>query len=252
MPTTYSWLRDQKSIRSIAEIPIVDRPIEVAGYYVFAQIIHGKPIINTSLSKSPIGLYNPLGDMDNPETINFMKARGVDAVVAHEASCAPKSWGTLIHTEAGTLPPPYTGTSRTSTCVYRLNDKIPTDNLFVFVKTGFSKTDFLDKNGEYWVAAEKDKVVIEPVSSNGQPSGVGRASFDANIGTLGDFKKKPISWSIKQYGTVIATGSTENSLGRISVEVNSSEPFSINLRVNGSEIPAPGEIGLSQMQLIAK
>ena len=247
MPMTYSWLRDQKDIGAIAEIPIVDRPIEVAGYYVFAQMIHGKPLVNTSLSKTAIGLYNPLGDIDNPETINFLKARGVSVVVAHEASCKQEGWGRLIHSESGTLPPPYTGSDRTSTCVYKFDNMTYPDDLFIFAKSGFSKTDFIDSSGEYWVAANTDELVVKPVSASGEPIYGKKARL---LGTLGDFKKKPISWSIVQNGVVVASGLISNNPGEISAVINSSDQATIRLRLNDTEKPAPGEVGFLHMQLI--
>ncbi len=252
MPKTYTWLSRQDDISSVAEVPIVDRPVEVAGYYVFAQMIHGKPIVNTSLSKTAIGLLNPLGSTTNPETINFLKSRRVDAVIVHAASCQPENWGTLIRTEKGTLPPPYTGSFRTSTCVYRLHDADPTDSFFVYAKQGFSKTNYMDSNGEYWVAAEKDKVTLQSVSDNGVTSGSGEAYFKAVLGTLGEFKKKPISWKLIQSGKIVTSGNAQGGHTPVEGLIETDKPFEIELRVDGVVKPAPGELGMKLMELIKK
>lgn len=63
------------------KLPLQDSPIEVNGYYATAQYVHGKKLINNHVSKYNIGQFSALGTEENPETIDFLKARGADAVI---------------------------------------------------------------------------------------------------------------------------------------------------------------------------
>jgi hypothetical protein len=145
MPQAYHWLSAQQDIRAVAELPLIDRPIEISGYYVFAQTIHNKPIVNTSLSQTPIGLFNPLGTQKNPETINFLKKRGVDAVIIHDKKCSEYEWGRLVYTEKNTLSPQLP--TRESTCIYKLLDHNAPDDYFALTQEGFDALSFTNSAG---------------------------------------------------------------------------------------------------------
>lgn len=249
MPRAYSWIDKQDDIRVIAELPIVDRPIEIAGYYVFAQLIHNKPMVNSALARTDIGLLNPLADQNNPETINFLRARHVDTVVIHARACLQYQWGELRYTEYNTHVPPYIDKKASATCVYHIRQSPLLDNYFVYAKTGFEKTNFLDNNGRYWVAVKQGLVTINTVDSSGKSISLQhQASLRMDIQTIGDFKKKDIAWTVLQSNVQIASGTTlKNKYITASVDV--SKPIVLKITpLTGGSI-AEGEIGLGAMSI---
>lgn len=249
MPKTYQWLAKQDSIKSIAELPIVDRPIEVAGYAVFAQVIHGKPLVNSALSKTTPGMFNPLSDHTNPETINFLRDRDVDAVVLHARSCDTFEWGTLIHKEYGVYSPEYTDKTATSICVYRLFKEKPTDSLYSNARKGFSKTNYLDEHGKYWVVLQKDAAEITVTSADGQPTKQkGIATFSAELATVGENNKKDYQWTIIQDGRAVAGGKTDVSR-MITASIDVSRPVGIRVATLEGGKPAELEVGLRNIQI---
>ena len=97
MPQTYTYLKDRKDINVIAELPIQDDTPNA--YYITAQYIHGKKLVNDQEPKYNIGQFSPLGTDENPDTIDFIRQRGAEAVINRSPSCSEKTWGDLIYKE---------------------------------------------------------------------------------------------------------------------------------------------------------
>ncbi len=100
MDKTYSWLREQKDIRSIAMLPLVDPLDTKVGDYVTAQLVHDKKIINQKVP-SATRLNNTLAPIASEETINLLRERHVDAAVyiSRTGSCDIPQIGPIIHQE---------------------------------------------------------------------------------------------------------------------------------------------------------
>lgn len=244
MPKSYTWLKQQGDIDAIAEVPIVDRPIEVSGYYVFAQQIHGKSLVNSALSKRPIGLLNPLGDLDNTETINMLRSRGVDAVVVHEKVCREYDWGDLAHSEQGALPVPYADKDATTICIYRIKDTVVPDPYFINAREGFNKTDYLDKNQDYWLALKESSAEIEITDAAGnRVAQIDNARLSFTLGTLGAFAERSMKWSLSQNGNVIAEGNTISS-ANVEAIIDVASPIKLSVTTMQGGPFAEGEIGL--------
>ncbi len=249
MPKAYTWLRQQDDIKAVAELPIFDRPIEVSGYYVFAQMIHNKPIVNSSLSKAPIGMLNPLGYDSNPETINFVKARGVDAVITHGKTCERKDWGTLVYREANTLMPPHMKQKKGDLCIYRIINKGVVDNYYPYALDGFNRVNYLETNEQPWLIIENGKGVISVVDQQGKLAESNMVRIEATLDFLGEFKQKQLYWSLLQDGKLIAKGDGFGEIGVVGT-IDSSKDVELIVRVDSNLlVPANGEIGVKNLQV---
>lgn len=249
MPTTYRWLANQDSITSVAELPLVDRPIEIAGYAVFAQIIHGKPLVNSAMSKTTPGMFNPLADHTNPETINFLRDRNVDAVVIHARSCQSYGWGELIHEERDVYSPPFIDEKADDICVYRLTDAATPDSLYINADKGFLTTNFLNEMGEYWVAIAGSEASLYVSSEEGSPTDqTGYANLEAEIGSIGEDATKDYAWRASQNGIEIARGSTDAD-GNLQIRVDVTQPIILRVMTVDGAIPGHAEVGLRNIQV---
>lgn len=250
MPQTYSWLKEQDDIKSIAELPLVDWPVEVSGYYVFGQLIHNKPMVNTALARKDAGLFNALGNLDNPETINFLKARGVDAVLVHGRSCDSKEWGTLVYKEKLGYSPEYIDKKADMLCTYKLNGDKSVDPLFVYLGSTFAKQNYLDENGLYWNPLDATNSELTIVSNNGVPiKNAGSGLLEFQFGAVGDYPAKVYSLTLRQGNQVVGVYTNE-STNVVSATIDTSKPISVEVRtLDGFEI-SPGEVGLHAIRIM--
>ena len=251
MPKAYEWLATQKNIRVVAEVPIIDRPIEVAGYAVYAQMIHGKPLINSALAKGPIGLLNPLGTVSNPETVNFIRDRGADAIILHARECAQYEWGKLVYQEQDAYSPQWIDKAATSICIYKLNSTSTMDHFYVNAIDGFAKTNYLDNKGEYWLALEKSTGIIDITDAEGNVPTKNTASdalLTAELGTIGEYATKVYAWRVSQKDQVIASGDTLVS-NAISLHVDPAAPVLITATLLDGGPIGKGEVGLTAIEV---
>lgn len=249
MPHAYAWIAQQKDIHAIAELPFMDRPIEVSGYYAFAQMIHKKPIVNTPFADNQIGAYNALGSIESGEAINFIRERGADTVITHGQDCAQNpEWGSLVYVEKNALMPPYLKQKQGMLCVYKVAQSPAQDSVYPYAKSGFVTIDYLDNKGNTWLLPEVGKGTFDVVNSSGkllQPSRTVRLT--ANVTFLGNFVEKNIHWVVSGGGKVIASGEGFGSV-RIDAAANVSE-FSVRFTVDENLTPATGELGLGNIQI---
>lgn len=89
VPAHYGWLKQQESIKTIAEYPLERSGGEgnSMAYYLSMQSSHDKKLFNGAVSyseheKKKAGLKN----LYDPQTLPVLKAMGVDAVVVHGLS----------------------------------------------------------------------------------------------------------------------------------------------------------------------
>ena len=249
MPKTYSWIRDQTDIKSIAELPLVDWPVEISGYYMFAQLIHEKPIVNSGLARTGYGLFNPLSSVDNEETIRFLRQRGVDTLVLHAPTCRQYSWGVLRYQEHQVLAPAYIDKNATSLCVYHLNSQPGEDTLFVRMHDGFSKSNYLSDKGVYWVVMDGGRSSIDVVDALGHVVDAQRVELAFKLSVVGDFKKKPLGWKISQHGKEVGRGEGYDEGVTQKVEnLDSREPIVLDVYDLANNKPvSKNEVGLGDV-----
>jgi hypothetical protein len=249
MPKTYSWLKTQNDVHAIAELPLLDWPVEVSGYYVFGQLIHNKPMVNTALARKDSGLFNPLGNLLNPETINFLKSRGVDTVLVHSRSCDSNEWGVLIHTERVKYSPEYIDKKATMLCTYKLNSATDVDPLFVYLNKGFVKQNYLDEDGRYWNPLDSSYAEIGIVDNKGIPITKNESALlEFDTGVLGEYPKKDYKVVLRQNGNLLGEYYTSKS-SSVSVNIDSTMPIRLEVKtMDGFEV-SPGEFGLTSVQV---
>lgn len=86
VPQVYKWLKDQKDINEIAEYPLERAGGEsnAMAYYLSMQVAHGKKLLNGNVPTTyEESLRSSLKDLSDPQTLNVLKAIGIDAVVVH-------------------------------------------------------------------------------------------------------------------------------------------------------------------------
>lgn len=138
LPQTYYWLQRQSSIKSIAELPVVDSLDMYTSDYATAQIVHGKATMNLK-GAGDSRINNTLGSLQNPELINLIQDRGVDAVLVRSMkACEAVSWGSLKYHEAILYFSKTTRTTtRTNLCTYFVTPTATSDPVFVRFSQGF-------------------------------------------------------------------------------------------------------------------
>jgi len=202
-PSAYIWLKQQSDIKVIAELPIVDPLDEHITNYVTAQLYHGKKIVNIKEATNR-QVTNVIGSINNRELINFVHLRGAQAVLVHDVtSCAVVDWGVVTFDD-----------SANNICVYRFNDSVSNDDVFVKFGKGFIYT--LDKqvvtNGA--VKIINNSLVFDFIDNSFKPSKAEKVHYTANLAALNRSGLNG-TWTIKQLGITVATGSIINSTASI-------------------------------------
>lgn len=251
MPKAYTWLAGQQDIQSIAETPFVDRPTEITGYYLFAQMIHKKPIVNSHISTVASGQYNTLGDVSNPEMVNFVRSRKADAIVVHtKGSCTNPEWGQLVYAERPALSPPFMDDLATTICIYTLDNAPPQDEYYPLAAKGFQSIDYRDEAVRYWLILDSNQPVIEVADSQGRPvTEPGQANFSAELSFIGTAPDKQLNWQVQQQGITVASG---NGRSLVEMKATINPQYPINLRVTTDDffrVPPPGELVMRAVRI---
>lgn len=89
IPSVYTWLKDQDTIKVVAEYPLEQygKESDAMSYYLTMQAAHKKKLFNSALSYGEQEKYKDgLKNLADPQTLAALKALGVDAVVVHGVS----------------------------------------------------------------------------------------------------------------------------------------------------------------------
>lgn len=238
-PVAYKWLRDQKDIDVIAEMPFLDRPFETNYDFITAQMIHGKKLINTHTANREIGGKNALGDEDEGEAVDYALLRGVQAIITHNSACIDRSWGSLIYKDDNPVSTKETVNYGSPICIYKVIKNSNVDDMFVSLKQGtFADAPYIlnTPNGRaYFNQMYSSRGEIEIKNNTGNAVS-GMAVFTANIGSTPGSKKYVGSWSISQNDVNLATGGVD--VDSASVIINSAYPVIITIS-DGSGSPPP-------------
>lgn len=220
MPAGYTWLKNQHDIKVVAELPMVDALDGKTGYYMTAQIVHGKQLVNMK-EPSANRLNNAIGGIDNPETINLAYQRGAQAVITHDIDCRNTvSWGWLV----------YSGDKNKDDllCIYKLERPALADDVFVLFGEGFTYTPVRVKPYEQSAQIGAQDAKLQFVDQNFK-----RVSGPAHVETqLRYTSNKPltVTWIVHQGAEVIASGSSKNRTIPIVFDVDASKQVTLTVR----------------------
>lgn len=86
VPSSYTWLKAQKDINTIAEYPLEKSGGEsnAMAYYLSMQVSHGKKLFNSNIATSyEDKLRDSMKDLSDPQSVQVLGGLGIDAVVIH-------------------------------------------------------------------------------------------------------------------------------------------------------------------------
>ena len=234
--STYKWLKDQESIKSVAILPLVDPLDPRVGDYVTAQIIHEKNVINQKVA-SDIRLNNALDPEFNVETLNFLRERRVDAVLLYSdtGDCERRELGGVLFSEK---------TARydlekqrridTTLCTLSLDQsKKATDSVYAVFKEGFSPSPgATDQSDVAFREGGQGIIELTTVDLRSKPNG--KVAFGADLRLMPDVKGA--SWRIIQGDQVIATGPLSSSNpSKLSTTLDGHENVKIVIKTPGHD-----------------
>jgi hypothetical protein len=239
LPETYTWIKQQSDIKAILELPIGGH-MSTAGYYAYAQTIHGLPMIDSSLATQETGMFDALVGAQNMDAINLARRRGVDTVVVHGHACLQYSWGRLVHVETNALTPI---DDRGDVCVYRLNPATTTtDDMFPSVTGALWPLISWHLDGESGVWLAVPQVMVSVVDSAGNPYATGqRATLRTDIRTVGE-AARTIQWTATQDNKIVGSGQVYSNDFEVQADIVTGSP--VTLSFNG----ANGPVGSNELE----
>lgn len=203
MPAVYRYLKSRDDIEVIGELPLQDDVVNA--YYPTAQYVHGKKLINNHISVYNIGQFSTLGTEQNPDTIDFMKKRGADAIITRDKQCTAQPWGSLLFSEKVNLksmyeaPLLYFQSGNDWVCLYKLDNAKMADPSFVTTSAAFG-----EENTGYYTTALRDPWVTMKIADAEQNLIKDRrATLSVEAFSTG---KLPYAWVMKQGSRTVATG----------------------------------------------
>jgi hypothetical protein len=227
MPSGYYWLKEQKDIKVVAELPMVDALDGMTGQYVTAQIVHGKKLVNMK-EPSVDRLNNAIGGDDNPEAINLAYDRGAQAVITHDQKCLTQPvWGKLLYDESK-------HDSRAKLCIYLLERPVDSDNDFVLFGDGFAYTPVRVKPYE-----QSAKIAAQTSSFEVTDQNFHNLSGTVRVSTqLRYVSNLPLDtiWKVSQDGVVLAKGETTDRNTKITFSADASKPVMLLVEYNTNHL----------------
>jgi hypothetical protein len=224
MPATYTWLSQQSDVKAILELPIGGHT-STAGYYAYAQSIHGRPMVDSSLGIQELPMFDALVGAQNPDAINLARRRGVDTVVVHGYACPQYPWGRLVHSETNALTP--IG-DRGAVCVYRLTPSttVP-DDLFPSVAGGLYPLVSWHQDGASGVMLSVAQIAVTVVDSAGRPYASGqRATLRSNVRTVGP--AMTVQWTVSQGGVIVGSGTVDSNDFQVQSDIVTGSPATVS------------------------
>lgn len=224
LPKGYYWLAANKDIKTIAELPVVDPLDSRTAEYVTAQIVHGKKIINLK-EPSAERLTNVIGSVDNPETLDFIRARGADAIIVHGEDCT-----TRLNELSLVFEDDEKSVIDAKMCIYTINKSSSFDPAFIKYSSGFGYV-VNSANKDHSVAIIQDgnsaEFTITDKSLHESLQGRG-----ALTGTIQSTKPKaPINgtWELIQDKVVIIRGEIRQGSAEINATIDVSKPLTLKI-----------------------
>jgi hypothetical protein len=239
MPQTYAWIKQQSGIKAILEWPIGGH-MSTAGYYAYAQSVHGLPIIDSSLGTQKTGLFDAVVGAQNMQAINLARRRGVDTVVVHGRACLQYTWGRLVHTEENALTPI---NDRGYVCVYRLNPATTTtDDMFPSVTGGLWPLISWHTDGESGVWVSVPQITVNGVDSAGNPYPAGqRATLRTTMSTIGGMAET-IQRTATQDNRIVGSGQVYSTEFEVRADIATGSSVTLSFTGADGRPPAANEL----------
>lgn len=227
----YQWLKQQESIKSIAEVPVLDPMNPATAEYVTMQMIHGKKLLNRKENTSA-RVTNVHGSQQNRELVNWIYERGADAVVIRSPNCIDYEWGVTLY-------------ARNGMCVYRMVSGFDDDGLYVKYGKGFFNQTV--KEG----GITKNKVILEApsaqlrvVDADFEP--VSSAKSVKVKAELLNVTSENIQWSLLQEGVVVGSGYIEaDNVVEMQGVIEANKSFTLQVKYKGMSDTTAGSISIS-------
>lgn len=249
-PVAYSWLKQQKDIQVVSELPLVDRPLEVSYNFVTAQIVHGKKLINTHLSNNVIGGRTALGDVDDGEAVDYSIARGAQAIITHNIPCGSVSWGWLAYEDKNTSKDKVAQNYGSPICIYKVRQGSHIDREFVTLASGtFADAPLISKDNkkEYsLIYGGRGQLVVK--NELNQPVS-GMSELSAHIQSSPNAPSLTGTWEASQHGRVVARGHMNED---INILIDANIPIDVTVRDSDGHDPQLYQVALSDIKVTAQ
>lgn len=222
MHAGYYWLREQKDIDVIAELPLVD-PLDVrTGDYVTAQIIHGKKILNFKENTNS-RLINTFGGIDNQEVIDWAYQRGAQALITHDQKCVDVSWGKVIFRDENKL------------CIYKLEKPETNDTVYIKYKKGFINRPNA-VNQEVVILDDREGVMMVTNDEFKPEKKSQNVRVSTQIGAI-NTELSQGKWEFIQDKRTVSEGELNGEKSEASAVIDASRPFTIRITPNNANVP---------------
>ena len=237
VPEAYQWLKSQKDVSVIAELPMVDPLDAHTTRYITYQVVHGKKLVNFK-EPSAERLTNALGSTANQESVDFAYERGAQLIVTHNRRCDSVPWGELTH-RSKDMP-------IGEICIYRPSKLSSPDPFFVVYGDGFKYYPNQPKEDTSLASIEKMNATFRVTNESLKQRADGRAKVRAKIH---DFHNDKVNgqWILKQGAKVMGTGRIINSSADIEAEIDASQDVVISLVGDRDTLLRPNDLSLNEL-----
>lgn len=226
LPSVYSRIRDDASIKVVAELPMLDRPLTENYNFATAQIIHGKKLVNSPLTNNIPGTRTALGS--SIEAVDYAILRGADTIITHNSACVDTSWGTIKYVDSNQSKSYESSFYGNPICVYTVNPLYKPDPLFVQLEYGsFSDALITADDKEYQQITLLDGW-LHVVTAKGDKAKAKQAHFSTNILFSPEVSAmSAIKWQLYQEGTLLSEGQVPGQIDNIVIDP--SKPIHVHL-----------------------
>lgn len=134
-PSIYKQIRDDRSVKIVAEYPLAD--FKYTPTIFTYQPVYNKPLLNAndgSISRGPFD--SAIAGLNDPQTLGVLKKLDMDVVIVHAAQVKNQNLSTYlfdpVKDDKGNI------NVQSSLFSYKLNPSLPSRDSFLVMQTGFS------------------------------------------------------------------------------------------------------------------
>lgn len=220
IPSTYAEVKDNPSVKRIAEYPMLDPPRNYAFiYYLTYQSYHRKQMINSAKVNSPMKSYREsIADVDDWQTPGVLKQLGVDRVLVHSSGASSTKSPYLDAITSSSDP--IAGDTVTS---YALSSGVAAKPYLLRIGAGFDgPSSFGYQDIDYYMHGTG---LLVPTLL---PSATSSKKVAARIEYYG-FNKQPMGVTFSQNGKILATRSLTKDKQIAELLIDTDTPVKIDV-----------------------
>jgi len=233
----YHWLKEQKNIDVIVELPVVDPLDHRITEYITAQVVHGKKMVNMK-EPSNMRLTDTLGFSTNEETIDWAYQRGANAAVTHGDRCNAVPWGQLVFRDDKDV--------KKAMCVYMITSPPSMDELFVLYGEGFTHSP--NQPDPSVTVFNKGRATLYITKDNFKKDSLeGHAVFEGIL-TAGSGNVLQTQWIVRQQGATVYKGEIKSGETPFAIEVDTSLPVEIEIKPTDGHTVGLGEFTIMKAE----